>query len=85
MNMKKKKVLIFIDSLQCGGAEKSLVTLLKHFNLDAYIVELLMLKEGGDFEKFLPLDIKVNYLDMHVSIFSRIHYKTLRLTIVNLR
>ena len=76
----KKKVLIFIDSFQCGGAEKSLVTLLKHFNLDSYMIELLMLKKGGDFEKFLPPAIKVNYVNMNLSVFSRVHYKILRLT-----
>ena len=36
----KKKVLFIIPSLNAGGAEKSLVNLLNHFNYEEYEVDL---------------------------------------------
>lgn len=53
----KKKILFVIDSLGCGGAEKSLVSLLPLLNRDKYEIHLWMLNRGGVFESLLPLDI----------------------------
>lgn len=50
----RKKVLFVIDSLGCGGAEKSLVSLLPHLNCDKYEIHLWMLNRGGAFEVLLP-------------------------------
>lgn len=52
--MMKKKVLFVIDSLGCGGAEKSLVSLLPLLNRDKYEIHLWMLHRGEEFEAFLP-------------------------------
>ena len=38
----KKKILIAIDSLTSGGAEKSLISLLTLFDYDKYDVDLLL-------------------------------------------
>lgn len=56
-----KKLLFFIESLSGGGAEKVLVTLLKHIDYDKYDVSLIVLNDIG---------IHKNALDM-----SRIHYR----------
>lgn len=48
-----KNVIFVIDSLTCGGAEKSLVTLLSLFDYEKYSVDILMFKRNGTFEKFL--------------------------------
>lgn len=49
-----KKILFVIDSLNCGGAEKSLVSLLSLLNKDKYNISLWMLSPGGAFLSLLP-------------------------------
>lgn len=49
----KKKILFVIDSLRCGGAEKSLVSLLPLLNREKYEIHLWMLCRGGVFESLL--------------------------------
>ena len=53
----KKQVLIFIESLQCGGAEKSLISLLPLLDFSKMDVDLLLLKRGGIFEQYVPKDV----------------------------
>ncbi|APU11340.1 hypothetical protein A5M85_13945 [Cellulophaga lytica] len=55
----KKSILFVIESLHCGGAEKSLVTLLNNIDVTTYSISLLILKKGGEFEKFIPKNIQV--------------------------
>lgn len=56
-----KTVLFVIESLHCGGAEKSLVTLLHNLDFKSLNVDLLLIKRGGEFEKFLPKEVTVIY------------------------
>lgn len=59
-NISKKKSLLFvIDSLECGGAEKSLISLLPLIDYSRNEVDLLMIKRGGTFEKFIPPQVNV--------------------------
>lgn len=74
----KKKMLIFVESLSCGGAEKSLTTMLNKIDIHNFDIELLMLKKGGDFEVFLPPNVKVKYLDWSPNIVSRIKFKIIK-------
>lgn len=53
----KKKVLFVIDSLGCGGAEKSLVSLLPLLDRQKFDISLLVFKRGGVFEHLVPKDI----------------------------
>jgi glycosyltransferase involved in cell wall biosynthesis len=55
--MDRKKILFVIDSLGCGGAEKSLVSLLPLLSKEKYEIHLWILKRGGEFESMLPLDV----------------------------
>ena len=55
----KKKLLFVIDSLTCGGAEKSLVSLLPLIDYSHYEVDLLMFTRGGVFEKYIPKEVTV--------------------------
>lgn len=57
-----KNILFVLDSLTCGGAEKSLISLLNSIDYKKYNVDLLLFKRGGEFEKFLPR--KVNLLEV---------------------
>lgn len=52
--MKKKQILFVIDSLNCGGAERSLVSLLPLLDYDKMEVDLLIVSRGGLFEQYLP-------------------------------
>ncbi|MEH6938354.1 glycosyltransferase [Bacillus sp. JJ664] len=65
----KKKILFVLDSLQSGGAEKSLVTLLNAFDYDNYEVDLLLIRQKGLFLPLVPE--KVNMLhspDYYVAV-----------------
>ena len=55
----KKNVLIFIESLQCGGAEKSLISLLPLLDNTRMNIDLLLLKRGGIFEQYIPENIHI--------------------------
>ncbi|WP_455682152.1 glycosyltransferase, partial [Thomasclavelia sp.] len=51
--------LFVIESLNLGGAEKSLVTLLNLLDYEKYDVDLQLFTYGGDFEKLLPKNVKL--------------------------
>lgn len=55
----KKKILFVIDSLTCGGAEKSLVSLLPLLNRDKYDISLWMLTPIGPFVDLVPKDVHI--------------------------
>ncbi|KHE69235.1 glycosyltransferase [Halobacillus sp. BBL2006] len=62
----KKKILFVMHSLHCGGAEKSLISLLESINYTHYEVDLLLFKKEGIFLSKVPeevnlLDEPVNY------------------------
>lgn len=50
----KKQVLFVVDSLNCGGAEKSLVSLLPLLDYGKMDIDLLIVHRGGLFERYLP-------------------------------
>lgn len=62
----KKKVLIFIDSLQCGGAEKSLISMLPILDNTRMQIEVLLGKRGGVFEQYVPENIRI--IDFHQQV-----------------
>ena len=55
-----RKVLFVIDSLGCGGAEKSLVSLLPLLDYNNVKVDLMTVKRGGIFERFVPDNITIH-------------------------
>lgn len=55
----KKGLLIVIDSLGSGGAEKSLINLLNFIDYDKVSVDLLLFGRGGINEQFLPEKVNV--------------------------
>ena len=54
-----KSILFVINSLGCGGAEKSLLSLLSLLDYDKYDVTLQMFSRGGLFEELLPPEVHV--------------------------
>lgn len=55
----KKSILFVINSMGCGGAEKSLLVLLSLLDYSKYDVTLQMFRRGGMFEKLLPPEVHV--------------------------
>lgn len=55
----KKQLLIVIDSLGSGGAEKSLINLLNFLDFDTVDVDLLLFRRGGINEVFLPPQVNI--------------------------
>lgn len=55
----KIKILFAIDSLNLGGAEKSLITLLNLLDYSKVDVDLQLFAYGGEFEKFLPKEVNI--------------------------
>lgn len=53
----KKKLLFVIESLGCGGAEKSLVTLLNLLDYSKYDVSLQLFTYNGEFMKYIPQQV----------------------------
>ena len=53
----KTKLLFVIESLICGGAEKSLTTLLNLIDYDQYDVSLQLFTHKGEFMKYIPKQV----------------------------
>lgn len=83
--MKKKRILFVIDSLDCGGAEKSLVTLLKFIDYDQFEIDLQLHSRGGVFENLVPDNVNIQTIAINHGFFnikfllSRIRFKFNRL------
>ena len=58
-NKTKKKVLFVIESLGCGGAEKSLVSLMSLLDRQKHELFIWMIHPEGPFLALLPVDIVV--------------------------
>ncbi|MBS4209149.1 glycosyltransferase [Bacillus sp. FJAT-50079] len=55
----KKNLLFVIDSLECAGAEKSLVTLLSLLDYSNYSVDLMLFGHGGALEELVPEEVNL--------------------------
>jgi glycosyltransferase involved in cell wall biosynthesis len=55
----KKSLLFVIDSLECAGAEKSLVTLLSLMDYSRYSVDLMLFGHGGVLEELVPKEVNI--------------------------
>ncbi len=55
----KKQILFVIPSMRCGGAEKSLLTLLTLFDFEKYDVDLLCFRHDGLFFDKIPKKVNV--------------------------
>ena len=55
----KKNVLFFIESLHCGGAEKSLISLLPILDFTRLNIDLMLLQRGGVFEQYVPENVHI--------------------------
>ena len=85
-----KSILFIINSLTIGGSEKSLISLLGFIDYSKYKVDLLMLKKGEAFDKFIPNEVNIlevpeyyKYLQgnlRNIKIKNRFKYRFIRYT-----
>ena len=69
----KKKILFVINSLNCGGAEKALISLLETMDYSKFDVDLLLFKQEGIFMSKIPVQVNLlpepenyKYFDMSI-------------------
>lgn len=55
----KKNMLFVIDSLDCAGAEKSLVTLLSLLDYSKHNVDLMLFAHGKVLEELVPKEVNI--------------------------
>jgi glycosyltransferase involved in cell wall biosynthesis len=55
----KKNLLFVIDSLECAGAEKSLVTLLSLIDHTKYNIDLMLFGHGGALQQLVPSYVNI--------------------------
>jgi len=58
-----KNVAFIIESLNLGGAETSLVTLLNNIDYSKYSVDLILFTKQNYFINYLPKEVNVVYVD----------------------
>lgn len=76
----KKKVLFMIDSLTCGGAEKSIVSLLPLLDYSKIDVTLMLVGRGGVFESYVPQQVRIiNYTPGCQTVLQKLWLKVCRL------
>lgn len=68
----KRNVLFIIDSLTCGGAEKSLISLLPLLDYSKVQVDLMLVERGGVFEQYIPKEVNVLTLSRPQTMLYRI-------------
>ncbi|MFT4800672.1 MAG: glycosyltransferase involved in cell wall biosynthesis [Flavobacteriaceae bacterium] len=64
----KTKILFMINTMNLGGTEKSLISLLSVMSRDKHDVTILMLEKYGELQYFIPKWVKVEYLNGYSSI-----------------
>jgi glycosyltransferase involved in cell wall biosynthesis len=70
----KKTILFVIDSLDCAGAEKSLVTLLSLLDYSKFSVDLMLFGHGGILEELVPKEVNI-LKPLNYSLFANLSYK----------
>lgn len=68
-----KKIMFIVPSLRGGGAQKVMVTLLKHLDRNKFDATLVLLAREGKYRNEVPVDVKIYDLDtnrVRHSIFS---------------
>lgn len=78
----RKRILFFIESLEGGGAEKVLETMVRHIDKAKYDVTVLAISGGGKYEKSIASQVRYRSLLKHpdsykgmMRLFYRLKYK----------
>lgn len=75
----KKKIAFVIESLNLGGAETSLITLLNNIDYNCFDVDLILFTKVNYFINLVPEKVKIVYVEFpNLNFFERIVYKLKR-------
>ena len=64
----KTKILFMINTMNLGGTEKSLISLLSVMSRDKHDVTILILEKYGELQYFIPKWVKIEYLQQYSNI-----------------
>lgn len=70
-----KNIVFFVESMYCGGAERSLLSLLSNIDPSLYNIDLLVINKGGKFEKFIPPHINYKSADIKFGFLGKLKFK----------
>lgn len=59
-----KKVTIILNQMIIGGIEKAFFNLIEYIDRKQFEISVILIKHGGEFEKYLPKDIRVEYAEI---------------------
>ena len=76
-----KNIVFFVESMHCGGAERSLLSLLNNLDPTRYNIDLLVINKGGEFEKFIPDFVNYKSTNTKFGLFGKIKYNLYRKTL----
>ncbi|EIT86540.1 group 1 glycosyl transferase [Fictibacillus macauensis ZFHKF-1] len=71
--MKKKKIVFMAITMNIGGTEKALLSLLEAIPQDSYDITLLLLEKKGGFLADLPAHVTVKTVDHYEEIAAALH------------
>ena len=54
-----KKLLFVMNTLECGGAEKALISILENIDYKKYEVDLVIFKHKGTFLTSIPSNVNL--------------------------
>lgn len=57
-----KRIIFVIESMNIGGTEKALLSMISEIPTDKYDITILLLKNSGGFLEFIPKHIKIKHL-----------------------
>lgn len=77
MTSHKKDILFIVNSLNCGGAEKALISLLQSLDYSKYNVDLFVFKHEGLFFENIPKEVTILKEQNRVSYFYQSSIKAL--------
>lgn len=77
----KKKILFVMNNLNCGGAEKALVSLMQNIDYSNYEVDLYLFKHEGLFLKQLPKEVTLLKAPLEYVFFDMPFFKALLLSL----
>lgn len=60
----KNKLLFINGHMNSGGVEMSLLNVLKHIDYNKYDIDLLLLEDVGDYEKYIPDEVNIKFINI---------------------
>ncbi|MFJ7747155.1 glycosyltransferase [Peribacillus sp. NPDC097295] len=64
----KKKIVFMLINMNIGGTEKALLNMVSELSKNNYAITILMLEKYGDFIKFIPNGVRVEYVKEYKDI-----------------